>query len=571
MNVARLIRVARHLDKADLVLKNGRILNVFTGQLETADIAITDGHIAAIGGYVGIRNIELDKAVVLPGFIDAHIHIESSNLRPDEFCRTVVKRGTTAVIADPHEIVNVAGAAGMRYMLDVTEGLPVKFYFMLPSCVPATDMETSGARFGVTELKEFRNHPRILGLAEVMDEQAVLDADPEILEKISLFDKMYIDGHAPGLSGADLQAYVAAGISTDHELSDPDEASEKISMGMSVAIRDGSTTKDLDRLAELLIVQKYFSGMLVSDDRDPEDLFFNGHMDATLRKAVCLGVDPDVAVRAVTINPARHYGLTRVGSIAPGYVADIAVVKDLREFKPLLTISRGIVAFDAEEAGNSLWQSQAKVPAELLETIKLSGVTARVFEIPASSRSCRVIVYQRETLSTGMAVIDVGIENGKIEAEPDRGLCKIAVVERYSGQGRTAVALLRGFGLLRGALASSVAHDAHNIIIAGVNDSDMVMAVNRIVAMQGGQVAVAGGEVLADCPLPIGGLMSLDDIEGVAEQKRSLHKAAEALGAFEKNPFMALSFLSLSAIPRLKITDHGLIDVENHHVVPLCL
>lgn len=566
---ADIIRCARGETPADLLLKGGRIVDVFSGETVTGDVAIKNGTIAGIGAYRAARTVELDGRFVTPGFIDAHVHIESTMIGVSEFARAVAARGTTTVIADPHEIANVLGAAGIRYMLAASADQPVNVFFMLPSCVPATSMETAGARLTADDLRPLMDEERVLGLAEMMNYPGVLAADVEVLRKIDLAAsaRKPVDGHAPGLTGTDLNAYAAAGIASDHECTTLAEAREKLRAGLHIMVREGTAAKNLAALLPLITPHTCRRMMWCTDDRHAHDLLTEGHIDVIVRSAIGRGLDPLSAIRMATLNPAEYFGLRHLGAVAPGRRADLLVIDDLKHLGIGQVYSRGqLVAVDGRiveglERPGSIGAPRAmRVPTGALD-----------FSIAAIGRRVRVIEIVPGQIVTGSRVADARIENGQAVADTDRDLLKLAVVDRHSGRGRMAVAFVRGLGLEKGAIASSVAHDAHNIIVAGAGDRDMTVAVGRIVEMGGGLAVAAGGRVLAELALPVAGLMAEAPLPEVAAALERLTAAARSLGSLLKDPFMTLSFLALPVIPALKLTDRGLVDVEKFEVVPLFL
>ncbi|BAT70854.1 adenine deaminase [Thermosulfidibacter takaii ABI70S6] len=563
-----LINVATKREKADLVIKGCMVLDVFCGKLERKDVAIKDGYVAGLGHDYEAHNVlDLPKGFVLPGFIDAHIHIESSMLNPVEFAKVVLPRGTTAVVADPHEIANVAGNKGIQYMLDITEGLPVDFFFTVPSCVPATtEFETAGAVLGVEDIAEWLVHPRIVGLGEVMNFPGVINGDEEVLRKIytAISVGKRVDGHAPGVTGDALCAYCSTGIASDHECTHLQEAEDKLKRGMYIMIREGSTAKNMAALVPLVRAYGVSRFMLVSDDRHADDLLEEGHVDELLRKAVYMGLPPNIAVRTVTFNPAFYYNMKRRGAVAPGYIGDIVIVEDLKQYFPLYVIKNGNIV-----AKNKRLLIDLCSPKDS-ESFKFNvSLTERPFRVEAKGERIRVIGVVLNEIITEHLIEEAKIENGEVVADVDRDILKIAVVERHRGTGNVGVGFVKGLGIKKGAIASSVAHDSHNIIVVGANDEDMELAVKKIVDMNGGLTVVVDGGVKGYLELPIGGLMSDKDATYVSSKLKELKAITRALGAIPDNPFMALSFLALPVIPKLKITDKGLVDVEKFTFVDL--
>ncbi|MEW5920008.1 MAG: adenine deaminase [Bacillota bacterium] len=562
------IAVARGAVAADLLLRDARIVNVFNGDITRTNVAVKNGVIAGIGDYtVALEIIDLAGQYLLPGLIDGHIHIESSMLTPPAFAAAAVPHGTTAVVADPHEIANVAGLAGLRYMVEASAGLPLDFFYTIPSCVPASPLETAGAALGPAEVAQaFALLSSSPALAEMMNYPGVLAGEPALLEKINgaRAAGRQVDGHAPLLSGRDLNAYIAAGITTDHENSMAQEAREKLRLGMTVLIREGSAAKNLLALLPLVNEHTWPSIAFCSDDRHPGDLLAEGGIDHILRRAVAAGLAPLRAVQLATINTARHYNLKGRGAIAPGYLADLVVVDNLENFGVEMVFKEGrLVA----RAGKLLDNIPASKPAEVLQkSVHLPELRGRLAlpEPPATGARARVITVQQGQLLTGMQFLTAA------EIDSAEDLARVAVVERHGISGNVATGLVRGFGPLRGALASTVAHDSHNLIILGSDAAEMEAAA-RAVAAQGGGLAVvaAGGEERAVLPLPVAGLMSDAGAASVARRHALLCDAAREIGCTLPHPFMALSFLSLPVIPELKITDRGLVDVNRFTLVDL--
>jgi adenine deaminase len=561
----KLVEVARGDAPADLVLENARLVNVRSGEVHDADIAIYGGRIAGFGEYEAAETIDLKGAHVCPGLIDAHVHIESSMVSVPEFARAVVPRGTTAVVTDPHEIANVLGVPGIRYMLDSAEGLPLRVFVMASSCVPATHMETAGAKLEAADLKGLFEHARVIGLAEVMNFPGVFLGVPEVLAKIEAAGDRPVDGHAPGLSGPPLNAYAAAGVGSDHECTQLEEAREKLRRGMHIFIREGTAARNLEALLPLVTPGNAVNCSFCTDDRHPEDLLDEGHIDALLRMAIARGLDPITAVQMATINTANYFGLQGLGMLAPGYRADLIVVDDLKDFRARIVFSEGrVVAEDGDYKGAR--PAPPTPPGGGVE-VKWEAVDLAV---PATGAAkARVIDAIAGQIVTGQSVEPLRTENGLAVADPGRDLLKIAVIERHRATGNVGVGFVRGFGLQRGAIASTVAHDNHNIVVVGADDSDMMTAARAVAETGGGQAVVADGSVLASVPLPIAGLMSDLPLEQVRDRVEAMGEAARQLGGTLPDPLMTMSFLALAVIPELKITDQGLVDVSEFKPVPL--
>ncbi|MFZ0050322.1 MAG: adenine deaminase [Desulfobaccales bacterium] len=562
--LARRLRVARGEAPADLVLAGGQVADLYRGCWQKMDVALFDGIIAGLGDYDGPR-MEVRGSYILPGLIDGHLHLESSMLTPRELARALLPLGTTTVVADPHEIANVWGTAGLDYLLAASRGLPLDFFFMLPLCVPASPLESAGAMLTADLLAAYRRRPRVLGLAEVMNFPGVVSGEADLLRKLALFPRGPVDGHAPLLSGKALSAYRLAGIGSDHECTQLDEAREKLSLGFYLMLREGSLAKNLQDLLPAVTAASLRRAMLVTDDCHPEDLL-KGHLNALLKKAVSLGCDPLQAVTMATLNPAEYFRLGDRGGLAPGLKADLLVVGDLQGFQIQKVFKNGRLVADGGELLADLPSPEAAVPA----------TTFRVREFPLEALSPRtvgdlvkVIGLIPGQLLTEKRVLPAPVKEGRLAADPGRDLLKLAVVERHHGSGNLGLGLVQGFAMRRGALASSVAHDSHNIVVVGALESDMLLAVRRLTALGGGLVVVAAGQVLAELPLPIAGLMSPRPLEEVAAAYSRLKTAYRGLGGVLPDPFMALSFLALPVIPELKLTDLGLVDVHRFRVVPL--
>jgi adenine deaminase len=567
MDLSEIIDAATGRNRCDLLLKNGRVVNVLSGEVFRADVAVYRGLIVAMEPVPAGRVIDLDGRFIAPGFIDAHVHIESSMVTVSQYARAVVPQGTTAAVIDPHEIANVLGKAGVRAMLDEAGAGPLDVFVMVPSCVPATRMETSGAELSVQDIASFYGHPSVLGLAEMMNFPGVLSKDPDVLEKIRNAKNGRVDGHAPGLSGTNLSAYIAAGIGSDHECTTVEEAREKIRKGLCVFIREGTAAKNLETLVPLVSAANADCFAFCTDDRHPADLLGQGHLNYLIRRSIELGLDPVLAVRLATRNPARFFGLRNRGAVAPGYIADLAIVEDLRTMKVHSVIKNGQVA-----AENGVLEPRfvpsTGFPADPSVRVKPFG--AERFEIAAEgSKKLRAIRMIPGQIVTTAEWIVPKTENGRVVCDVESDVLKIAVLERHRGTGNIGVGMVRGFGLKNGALGSSVAHDSHNLIVVGTNDADMKAAADAMIRMQGGLVAVKEGQVLCELALPVAGLMSREPLEAVSERLEALKKAARSMGGAVEDPFMQLSFLALPVIPELKLTDRGLFDVALFKPVPL--
>ncbi len=569
MDCARLIEVAAGRREADLLLAGAQVVDVFGHRLLRADVALAGGRIAGLGDYRARRTIDLSGRYLAPGLIDAHLHLESSLLLPAEFARLAAPRGTALCVCDPHEIANVMGLAGVRLLARLAKKLPVEFLFSLPSCVPASPLETSGHKLEAAQLSRLAAEPWVAGLGEVMNFPGLVAGDPNLLAKLEVTPGKPRDGHAPGLSGQALAAYLACGIASDHECTTLAEAEEKISAGCHIMIREGSTARNLAALLPLVRPETLPRLILVSDDLSPEELLAEGHLDRILRRARRLGADPLSLIRMVTLNPARYFGLERRGAVAPGYVADLCVLDDLGGFRVSATFKTG----RQTSAEGEMLEERAGGKVRAANTMRLGALSARNFRLAHRSGPARIIEIVAGQIVTGQGAEPLAERAGYAVADPARDLVRLAVVERH---GRTrppniGLGFVRGLGLGRGALASSVAHDSHNLIVAGVDEADMAAAANALIACGGGQAVAAGGRLLALLPLPVAGLLSGAPAPEVVKHERELRAAAEGLGCPLTSPFMALSFLALPVIPALKLTDRGLVDVGRFEIVPLWL
>jgi len=567
MELTEIIDAAAGRIPCDLLLKNGRIVNVFSGEIVPGCVAVHGGCIMAMEETPSKRVIDLDGRTIAPGFIDAHVHIESSMVTVSQYARAVVPQGTTSAVIDPHEIANVLGREGIRAMMDSAKGGPLDVFVMVPSCVPATGMETSGASLSAEDIASFYPEPTVLGLAEMMNFPGVLFKDPEVLEKIRTAKNGRIDGHAPGLTGRNLSAYIAAGIGSDHECTTVEEAREKIRKGMCVFIREGTAAKNLETLLPLVRAENADRFAFCTDDRHPFDLLRQGHLNYLIRRAVELGLDPVIAVRMATWNPARHFGLRDRGAVAPGFIADLAILDDLRSMKVRMVLKNGQVV---AESGVLDPRFVSAVKVEAIPSLRVKSFGIDRFEIKSEgSKKLRAIRMIPNQIVTRTEWILPKTENGRVMSDPESDVLKIAVIERHRATGNVGVGMVRGFGLKRGALGSSVAHDSHNLIVVGTSDADLRTAADALIRMQGGLVAVDKGEVLGELPLPVAGLMTSEPIETVSERLEALKQTARSMGCAVEDPFMQLSFLALPVIPELKLTDRGLFDVVQFKPVSL--
>lgn len=552
----RIIAVAAGREKADLVLKNAKYLNVFSNEFLCGDIAVANGLIAGVGKYDGKTEIDVSGKLVLPGFIDAHIHLESSMVTPAEFAKAVVAHGTTTVITDPHEITNVMGIDGVEYMIQASQNLPIDVHFMMPSCVPATEIDESGAELDCKDIDLYLDNKKVLGLAEMMNYVGVINGDKNVLSKIvtSQAHHKKIDGHAPELSGNDLNAYIAAGVYSDHECSTFENALEKLRKGQFIMIREGTAAHNLKALMPLLTQQYYSRCMFATDDKHPSDLLYGGHIDYIVKQALKNGADPIVAIKTATHHAARYFLLNNKGAIASGYLADIVVVNNLEDFNVETVFKRGKLVFDGEVKDFSAPTVDEKLAEKCFDTFHLDSVTPSSFKVDGKLGLIGLVGGELLTRNLGTA--------DKIDVEND--ILKIACIERHKGTNHIGVGYVKGYSLKSGAVATSVAHDSHNIISVGCNDGDIAVAVNAIKDSKGGIAVVENGKIKALLELPIAGLMSDEPLTTVNEKLENAKLSAYELGADKSiDPFMTLSFLSLPVIPSLRITTKGVFDAEN--------
>jgi adenine deaminase len=559
-SLQRRLAVARGDEPADLVVRGGRVLSVFTREWLEGDVAIADGVVAGVGSYTGAETIEAEGKFVVPGFIDSHMHIESTKLLPDELARLVLPLGTTAVVADPHEIANVLGTDGVHWLHDISAGLQLEVFFMASSCVPASVFESPRRPLALGDLEALMRRKRVLGLAEMMNFPGVIAGDDGELAKLALEGAEHVDGHAPGVLDRALQAYAAAGIRSDHEMLTVEEGRQRLRAGIWLLIREASMARNLRAL--LPLVEEYGPGRIAfcTDDRDPEDIADHGHVNGMVRDAVAAGIDPADAILMASFHPAQWHGLGDHGALAPGYVADLLLLPDLVDFVPDIVLKRGR---RIEEVPS------AEVPEWVRHTVRLKPVTAADFAISWSGGEARAIGLVTDQVVTESLTVEPLVVDGRVVSDPERDLVKLAVAERHLGTGRIGLGLVSGSGLRDGALASTVAHDAHNLVVVGADDHDMAAAAQRLAEVGGGIVVVHDRRVVAECPLPVAGLLSDQPLDVVVGQSRACNEAAHGLGWKGATPFLTLAFLALSVIPSLKLTDKGLVDVDRFELVPL--
>lgn len=564
----QMIDVAAGRTRADIVLKNANVVNVFTGEVTPGDIAIHGAYIAGIGDYVGNEVIDLKGKYVSPSFIDGHVHVESSMVMPIQYARAVVPHGTGAVVADPHEIANVLGMEGILYMSKSMRGGPLEFYMMLPSCVPSTDLETNGVALDFLDIKPLMTEHYVLGLAEAMNYPGVIYREPTILEKIRVALSMgkRIDGHAPELDGLDLNAYAAARITSEHECVDIAEAERKLARGMHIHIREGSTAKNLRALASLIKPHTAEFCSFVTDDRNTLDLMTKGHIDSMIREAIELGVDPVLAIKVASLSTARHYGLQYIGAVAPGYHADIVVLDSLEKVNVEMVYKQGVLV---AKDGKMVQEFGVEQQPRLRRSVNIHYLEPHDFEVKARGDRMNVIGMIPDQIITERLIEEPKVVDGLVVPDVDRDITKVAIIERHNASEPHSVGFVKGMGIKEGAMVSSIAHDSHNIVAVATNDRDLIQAAVQIVRMQGGIAVAKGGKVIESLPLPIAGLMSDQPIEHVSEKLKDLKSAAHKLGTPLDEPFMAMAFLSLPVIPKLKITDLGLVDVDRFRLIDL--
>ncbi len=558
--LSRRLAVARGDEPADLVIRGGHVLSVFTREWLEMDVAIVDGHVAGLGPYEGAETLDAVGRYVVPGFIDAHMHLESSKLLVDEFSRLVLPFGTTAVVADPHEIANVLGTDGVHWLIDVCDDIPLDVYFMASSCVPASRFESPRRELNRGDLDALLRRRRVIGLAEMMNFPGVVSGAASELAKLEL--AQHVDGHAPGVLGRSLNAYAGAGIGSDHEAYTAEEGRERLRAGMWLLIREATAARNLQALLPLLA--EFGPGRIAfcTDDREPEHIAADGHINSMVRDAVAFGIPPEDALVCASLNPALWHGLRGLGAVAPGYRADVLLLDDLESFLPSVVLKNGRPVAEFP---------RATVPDWVRHTMRIGAFGPEMFRVPWAGGEARVIGIVPGQIVTDSLTATMAARAGEAIADPAADLAKIAVVERHLGTGRVGLGFVRGFGLQRGAIASTVAHDAHNVVVVGMNDASMAAAVRRLANRGGGIVVVDGATVLAELPLPVAGLLSDAPLEEVVQQSHALAAAARELGCTLEEPFQHLAFLALSVIPSLKLTDRGLVDVDRFELVPLAV
>ena len=561
------IRAAFGENKVDLLIKNGRVVDVFSGQIEKKDVAIYGGVIVGFGDYQAREIIDVKGDFLCPGLIDGHVHIESSMVSIPEFARAVVPNGTTSVVIDPHEIANVLGIEGIRFMAESAKGVPLNVFVMLPSCVPATPMETSGARLKAKDLKPFLKEPWTIGLAEMMNFPGVIFRDPEVLKKIEMAKGKRIDGHAPALSGKALYAYLTAGIRSDHECTTPKEAKEKLKNGMWIMVREGTTARNLKGLIPLITSKNSRRFLFVTDDRHPKELLEEGHINSMVRQAIHWGMDPILAVQMATLNAAEYFRLDDLGAIAPGFRADLIAFDHLGRFQIKKVFKDGVLVAEDGKILSPLIKKKEGLKA--IGSIRIKPLKKDVLLLRSHNPLAKVIQLIPDQIVTKKVMSKILLKDGVAYPNIKEDILKIVVVERHQATGNIGMGFVQGFGLKKGAMGSSVAHDSHNLIVVGTNDQDILKTIEVIRVMRGGLTAVLDKKALASLPLPIAGLMSEASVTQVNLQLKALHRAAKILGCKLPDPFMTLSFLSLPVIPELKLTDKGLVDVSQFKIVPL--
>jgi len=551
--------------KADLLVKNAMIINVLSGEMHKENVAVIDGRFIGFGDYEAKEVMDAKGLFMSPGFIDGHIHFESTMLTLPEFSRAILQRGSTAVVIDPHEIANVLGLDGIRYVLHSISQIPLDVFIMLPSCVPATPLETSGSSITHRELNYMIQEECVAGIGEMMNFPAVINGDEEVHQRIAAAKWKKVDGHAPGVTGKNLNAYIFSNIDSDHESTTAKEAKEKLRKGMHILIREGTSERNLAEIVKIVTRENSWHFSFATDDKHPDDLLEEGHIDHSLRKAISLGMDPVMAYQLATINTANHYRLKNVGAIKPRYWADFVLLSDYKKVKIESVYKRGVPVFKNKKL---LWSPDRRPPT-VRSAMNPEDVSLEQFKIPAKGNKIRVIDILPNQIVTEEFIAEASVKNGFAESNTDEDILKIVVIERHKATGRIGRAFVRGFGLKQGAIGSTVAHDSHNIVIVGTNDADMFEAFQRIKKLKGGLVVINKGQLVAEMPLPVAGLLSTKSFEETAADLKNLKQKVKTLGGTHDSPFMILSFLCLSAIPKLKVTDLGLIDVEKFTITSL--
>lgn len=566
MNLGKIIDASLGRIECDLVLKNAKIIDVFSSRIIEGEIAIYDGIIVGVNDSLkGKKYIDLQGKYVAPGFFDSHVHIESSMLTPREYANVVIPHGTTSVVTDPHEIANVLGYDGIKFMLNDSENIPLNVYFMISSCVPATNLDTSGASLFASDMYQFKKFDRVKGLAEVMNFPGVINKDPQVMDKLALFSDMVIDGHAPMVRGKELSAYILAGISSDHECTTLEEAEEKLTKGMYIMIREGSTAKDLNALYPIIKDKNKNRLMVCTDDKHPNELKEQGHINYILKRLVEKGVDPITAIQLATINPATYFRIKRAGAIAPGYFGDLVVLNDLNRFGVDKVFIKGELIAENGDMVEKIERSKIQIR----DTVNIKWLEEKDFKIKDIGKKVKIIKANKGSLITEQLVDYVKSENGFLESDIEKDYLKIFVIERHFGSGNIGKGFIHGIGLKKGAIGSTISHDSHNLIIVGVDDKSIFKAAKHLNKVGGGIVITEGDKVIVDLPLPIGGLMSDKDVDFVNNRLKKVEELFKKLNTKVVNPLMTLSFLALPVIPYLKITDKGLVDVEKFNYVSL--
>lgn len=553
----------------DLILQNARVVNVYSCEIVATDVAILGDTIVGLGsGYKSKNKVDLHGMYLAPGFIDGHVHIESAMVEAPQFARAVVPLGTTSIVADPHEIANVLGYEGIRYMMDSSKYNPLNVFFMMSSCVPATTLETAGSELRAFDIFPFLREKWVLGLGEMMNYPGVLNNDKEVLDKLKISGEKRVDGHAPGLTGMELNAYIAAGVASDHECTSVEEAREKLRLGMYIMIREGSGSKNLLDLLPLITRENERFCFFCTDDRHPNDILEQGHINYMVKTALQNGLDPFIAIRMASYNTAEYFGLRKLGAIAPGKTADMVVFDNWQQFNIRQVYKNGVLV---AKDGKAVYEVPAKPEYPVRSSVNIKWLEGDEFVIPAQGSRCRVIGIIPQQITTNALELECPQTNGIVVSDPKRDILRLYVIERHRASGKIGKGLIKGFGLQRGAIASSIAHDSHNIIVTGVNDLDIFKAVTTINKMGGGIAIVNDGQVLEALELPIAGLMSNQPLEIVSVKTKALICAARSLGVTAEDPLMTLAFMALPVIPKLKLTDKGLVDVEKFQHVPLFL